>query len=69
MHSEISIHQKEDTETNKWTQRGLQQTPKWNKRYYIKKDIWIEENNTKYKRRVDQSYGKPQEKESNKSWK
>jgi hypothetical protein len=24
----------EDIETTKWTQRGLQETPKWNKRDY-----------------------------------
>jgi hypothetical protein len=30
----------EDTETTKWTQRGLQQIPKWNKRDHLKRDIW-----------------------------
>jgi hypothetical protein len=26
----------EDTETNKWTLRGFQQTPEWNKGHYKK---------------------------------
>jgi hypothetical protein len=50
---------------NKWTQRGLQQTPKWNKGHYKKRDIWNKEDNTKYKRGAEQRYGKPQEKKSN----
>jgi hypothetical protein len=42
----------EDTETTKWTQRGLQQTPKWNKADYKKGDIWNKEYNTTYERGV-----------------
>jgi hypothetical protein len=51
-----------DAETNKGTQRGLQQTPKWNKGHYKKGDIWLKDNNTKHKRGVEQKYGKPQKK-------
>jgi hypothetical protein len=35
----------EDKETTKWTQRGLWQTPKWNKGHYKKIN---KEDNTKY---------------------
>jgi hypothetical protein len=54
----------EDTETNKWTQRGLQQTPKWNKGNYKKRDVWIEDDNTTYEKEAEQRYGKSQKKES-----
>jgi hypothetical protein len=30
----------EDMETTKWTQRGLQQIPKWNERNYKKKEMY-----------------------------
>jgi hypothetical protein len=30
----LKIKNEEDTEPNKWTQRGLQQIPKWNKGHY-----------------------------------
>jgi hypothetical protein len=60
---EISKHQKQrtwdDTETNKGTLRGPQQTPKWNKGHYKKRDTWIEEDNKNYKR-SEQRFGKPQ---------
>jgi hypothetical protein len=36
-----------DTETNKWTQRGLQQTPQWNIGHYKKRDIWIKDKQNK----------------------
>jgi hypothetical protein len=36
----------EDTKTSKWTQRGLQQTPKWNKGDY-KKEIYEIKKTTK----------------------
>jgi hypothetical protein len=42
----------------KWTQRGLQQTPKWNK-----DTTWIKDDNMKYKKGVEQRYQKPQKKE------
>jgi hypothetical protein len=57
----------EDTETNKGTQRGLQQTPKWNKGHYKKGDIWTKVDNKKHKRGIKQKYGKPQKKESNRN--
>jgi hypothetical protein len=37
------------------------------KGHYKKRDIRIKENNTKYKRGIEQKYGKPQKKESNAS--
>jgi hypothetical protein len=37
------------TETNKGTQRGPQQMPKWNKGHYKKRDAWIKEDNMNYK--------------------
>jgi sialic acid synthase SpsE len=52
----------EDTEKNKWTKRGLQQTSKWNKGHYIKRDMWNKRDNTKYKRGIEQIYGKDQKK-------
>jgi hypothetical protein len=33
-------------------QRRLQQTPKWNKGNYKKRDMWNKEDNTRYERRV-----------------
>jgi hypothetical protein len=54
----------EDIETNNWTQRGVQQIPKWNKGHNKKSHIWIKDDNTKYKTGVKQKYGKPQKKES-----
>jgi hypothetical protein len=33
----------------KWTQRGLQETSKWNNKDYKKRDIWNKEDNTRYK--------------------
>jgi hypothetical protein len=34
------------TETTKWTQRGFQQTPKWNKGEYYKRGIGNKEDKT-----------------------
>jgi hypothetical protein len=50
----------EETKINKWTQRRLWQAPKWNEGHYKKRDTWIKDNNKKYKRGVEQRYGKPQ---------
>jgi hypothetical protein len=55
------------TQTNKGTQRGPQQIPKWNKGHFKKRDTWIKEDNTNYKRRVEQRYGKPWKKETNRN--
>jgi hypothetical protein len=57
----------EDTETTKWTQRGLQQTQKWNKRDYKRTDTWNKEDNKRYERGVEQRYGKLQKEESNRN--
>jgi hypothetical protein len=62
----LQIKKLEKAETTKWTQRGLQQTPKWNKGDY-KKKIWNKEDNIRYKRGVKQICGKPQTKESNRN--
>jgi hypothetical protein len=51
------------SKTNKWTQRGFQQTTKQNKRHYKKRYLWIKDKNTKSKRGVEQRYGKPQKKD------
>jgi hypothetical protein len=52
----------------KGTQTGLQQTAKWNKGHYFKnRNIWIKEDNTNCKTGVEQRYGKPQKKESNRN--
>jgi hypothetical protein len=48
----------EDTETSKWTQRGLQQTSKWSKGDYKKRHIWNKEDSTRYERGVEQRQGK-----------
>jgi hypothetical protein len=55
----------------KWrTQRGLQQSPKLNKGNYKKRDKWIKDDSTKYKRGVEQRYRKISEKRiKQKSWK
>jgi hypothetical protein len=67
MHSRNFKNKEHNTETNKGTQTGLKQTPKWNKGHYKKKDTWIKEDHTNYKRGVEQRYGKLQKKESNRS--
>jgi hypothetical protein len=41
---------------------GLQQTPKWNKGDCKKRDTWNKEDNTRYERGIEQSYGKSSEK-------
>jgi hypothetical protein len=46
----------EDTETSKYTQRGLQQTTKYNKGEYRKRYI-NKEDNTRYEKGVEQRYG------------
>jgi hypothetical protein len=53
--------------TNKGNQWGPQQTSKWNKGHHKKRETWIKEENTNYKRWVEQRYAKPQKKESNRN--
>jgi hypothetical protein len=45
----------------------VKQKQKWNKGHYKKRNIWIKEDNTKYKRGLEQRYGKPEKKESNRN--
>jgi hypothetical protein len=54
----------EGKETNKGTQRRLQQTSKWNEGHYKKGDTWIKYDSIKHKRRLEQIYGKPQKKKN-----
>jgi hypothetical protein len=59
--------EREKTQKQIMNSEELQQTSKWNKGHYKKRDIWIKDDNIKYKnindKRVEQRYGKPQEKE------
>jgi hypothetical protein len=56
-----------DTETPKWTQQGLQQTPKLNKGDCKRKDIWNKEDSTRYERGIEQSMKNLRKKESNRN--
>jgi hypothetical protein len=58
----------EDPETNELTQRGLQQTPKWNKGHYKKKEIHeLYKTTQNIKKELKKDMGNLRKKESNRN--